>query len=313
MGTKLPKQSWKPKELVFSAEEGHYVQQELNKILDKGIIRPVVDEVGQYVSNIFLRPKKDGSHRVILTLKQLNTDIEHYHFKMETLTTAFSCIYKNAWFAFCDLKDAYYSIQVDHRYRKFLRFSSKNQLYEYTCLPNGLTTAPRVFTKVLKVVFSQLRKWGHLNVAYIDDSLLISRSYLEAKINTTDTVKLLYDLGFTINPTKSVLEPTQVIEFLGFTIDSRTMRIKLTERKAIDIIEMCSKFIKKRQITIRDFAKLIGKLIASQPGVDYAPLYIKTLEISKDYWLKKNKGNFDTYMPLSGDNIVDLTWWVNNV
>jgi hypothetical protein len=131
-----------------------------------------------------------------------------------------------------------------------------------------------------------------MNVAYIDGSLLIRRSYLEAKINTTDTVKLLDDLGFTIHPTKSALEPTQVIEFLGFTIDSRTMRIKLTERKAIDIIEMCFKFIKKRAITIRDFAQLIGKLIASQPGVDYAPVYIKTLEISKDYWLKKNKGNF---------------------
>ena len=124
----------------------------------------------------------------------------------------------------------------------------------------------------MKVVFSQLRKRGHINVAYIDDSLLISRSYLEAKKNTTDTVKLLDDLGFTIHPTKSALEHTQVIEFLGFTIDSRTMRIKLTERKAIDIIEMCSKFIKKREITIRDFAQLIGKLIASQPGVDYAPL-----------------------------------------
>jgi hypothetical protein len=134
-----------------------------------------------------------------------------------------------------------------------------------------------------------------MNVAYIDGSLLIRRSYLEAKINTTDTVKLLDDLGFTIHPTKSALEPTQVIEFLGFTIDSRTMRIKLTERKAIDIIEMCFKFIKKRAITIRDFAQLIGKLIASQPGVDYAPVYIQTLEISKDYWLKKNKGNFDTH------------------
>jgi hypothetical protein len=120
----------------------------LEFFLLKGIIRPVSDEAGQYVSNIFLRPKKDGSHGVILNLKQLNTDIKHYHFKMETLTTALSCIYKNAWFASCDFKDAYYSIRVDQRYRNFLIFSYKNQLYEYTCLPNGLATSPRVFTKV---------------------------------------------------------------------------------------------------------------------------------------------------------------------
>ena len=109
----LPKQSWKPKELVFSVEGKLYMEQEFDFFLEKGIIRPVADEAGKYVSNIFLRPKKDGSHRVILNLKQLNTDIEHYHFKMETLTTALSCIYKNAWFASCDLKDAYYSIRVN--------------------------------------------------------------------------------------------------------------------------------------------------------------------------------------------------------
>lgn len=61
----LPKQSWKPTELVFSVEETLYVEQEVEIVSVKGIIRPVADEAGQNVSNIFLRPKKDGSHRVI--------------------------------------------------------------------------------------------------------------------------------------------------------------------------------------------------------------------------------------------------------
>nr|CAH7760612.1 unnamed protein product [Callosobruchus chinensis] len=37
----------------------------------------------QYVSNIFLRKKQDGSERVILNLKSLNKFIKTAHFKME--------------------------------------------------------------------------------------------------------------------------------------------------------------------------------------------------------------------------------------
>ena len=89
---------------------------------------------------------------------------------------------------------------------------------------------PRVFTKLLKVVFSQ-RKIGHKNVAYIDDSLLISSTYSECKTNIKDTVHLLDSLGFTIHPIKSVLEPTQTITFVGFVINSQNMCVKLTTEK----------------------------------------------------------------------------------
>jgi hypothetical protein len=36
----------------------------------------------QYLSPIFTVPKKDGEHRMILNLKDLNQSIEYYHFKM---------------------------------------------------------------------------------------------------------------------------------------------------------------------------------------------------------------------------------------
>ncbi|CAG2191971.1 unnamed protein product [Mytilus edulis] len=209
----IPTQINKPHPLVFNAIENQYVQQEIDKFITKRIIQPVTQTEDQYVSNIFVRPKKDGTYRVILNLKQLNLDIEHIHFKMETFKTAVTSISKNCWFGSVDLKDAYYSVKVDKNDRKYLRFYWKHVLYEYTCLPNGLTTAPRIFTKILKVVFSKLRSKGHCNTPYIDDSLLVSKTYAECQKNITDTVKLLDYLGFTIHPDKSVLQPTQVIVF----------------------------------------------------------------------------------------------------
>ncbi|CAG2213825.1 unnamed protein product [Mytilus edulis] len=309
----IPTQINKPHPLVFNAIENQYVQQEIDKFITKRIIQPVTQTEDQYVSNIFVRPKKDGTYRVILNLKQLNLDIEHIHFKMETFKTAVTSISKNCWFGSVDLKDAYYSVKVDKNDRKYLRFYWKHVLYEYTCLPNGLTTAPRIFTKILKVVFSKLRSKGHCNTPYIDDSLLVSKTYAECQKNITDTVKLLDYLGFTIHPDKSVLQPTQIIVFLGFVINSLTMRITLTEEKADNIAKLCSRLILKKEITIREFAQVIGKLVATQPGVQFAPLYIKSLEITKDILLKCHYGNFDAKMILSEDNISDLNWWVNNV
>ena len=102
------------------------------------------------------------------------------------------------------MKYAYHSIPVNKFDRKYLRIDWNGHLYKYTCLPNGFTTAPRIFTKILKVPFFHLRKRGHTNVAYIDNSLLISNSYSECSVNISETVSLLDSLGFTIHPAKSV-------------------------------------------------------------------------------------------------------------
>ena len=195
-----------------------------------------------------------------------------------------------------DLKDAYHSIPVNKFDRKYLQFYWNDHLYKYTCLPNGLTTAPRIFTKILKVLFSRLRKRGHTNVSYIDNSLLNSNSYSECSVNISETISLLDSLGFTIHSTKSVIQPTQIIIFLGFALNSQNMTIRLTNEKAKEIEELCCKYIKNREITIREFAQIVGKLVAAEPGVEYAPIYIKSLEIEKDRKLKESNGNFESKM-----------------
>jgi hypothetical protein len=43
---------------------------------------------GEYISPVFLRPKKDDSYRMILNLKQLNQSVEYVHFRMECLQSA---------------------------------------------------------------------------------------------------------------------------------------------------------------------------------------------------------------------------------
>ena len=66
-------------------EEILVINLEVEKLLKKGdIVRATQDGQG-YFSNSFIRPKKNGSYRMILNLKKLNTSVEAPHFKMESI------------------------------------------------------------------------------------------------------------------------------------------------------------------------------------------------------------------------------------
>ena len=270
------------KEIHFYDKEKTIIDKLLYKFLEKDVIEETGYENGQIISNIFIRPKHDGSHRLILNLSNLNEHVEKRHFKMETLKLALSLVKQNCYFAKIDLKDAYYSIPIAQQFRKYLRFTWNGKLYQFTCLPNGLSSAPRVFTKLLKPIFSTLRKAGHINIAYIDDALLQSDNFDDCILNVKNTIDIVDSVGLTIHPDKSEVLPKQTIEFVGFLINSVDMTVRLTSRKAKDIVSQCSIILKKRNITIREFAQIIGKLVATEAGVLYAPLYYKPLEIQKD-------------------------------
>ena len=69
-----------------------------------------------------------------------------------------------------DLEDAHYTITVNQEQQKYLKSSFNGTLFRYICLPNGLASAPRTFTKLLKPVFAHLHNLGHLSRRYKDDS-----------------------------------------------------------------------------------------------------------------------------------------------
>ena len=73
------------RETKFNKNEGEIMDIELQKLIDKGVIEETEHSEGEYISTVFLRPKKDGKYRLILNLKQLNEHIEYCHFKMERL------------------------------------------------------------------------------------------------------------------------------------------------------------------------------------------------------------------------------------
>ena len=277
------------------------------------VIIKVEHEYGEVISPIFTVPKKNGEYRMILNLKELNKSVEYQHFKMDTFESTLKLVKQGNYMASIDLRHAYYSVPIAEEQQKLLRFQWKNEVFQYVCLPNGISSAPRLFTKLLKPVYSTLRQMGHVNSAYIDDSYLSGESYDECDENVSETSELLEHVGFMINQEKSVLIPTTKLLFLGNWIDSINMIVTLPFEKVNNIVAECKKLKSSEFVKIRQVAQVLGLLVSSFSAVQYGLLYYRTIEKEKSQALSQNKGEYDSLMKLSENAKEELSWWIENL
>lgn len=118
----MPKQHFVPKPYSFSSAERQAASLEIQKLLSKGVIEKTSSICGEFFSNIFLVPKKNGTYRLILNLKKFNSSVVKHHFKMDTLASVIQLMTPNCYMASIDLRDAYYSVPITEDDRKYLKF-----------------------------------------------------------------------------------------------------------------------------------------------------------------------------------------------
>ena len=131
--------------------------------------------------------------------------------------------------------------------------------------------------------------------------------------NISKIMTILMSLGFVIHPSKSEFIPSKTIEYLGFVINTEDMTIRLTYAKKIVIFYMCTSLCSTNSCSIRDVAKLLGKLSSSFIAVKMGRLHYRSLERAKVKNLKASRGNFDKTMVLDGQRKLDILWWRDNM
>jgi len=309
----VPTQTLEPRSKEFTDIEISQTKVCIDRMLDIGAIKIVNNVEGQFLSSIFIVPKPDGSGRFILNLKQLNNYLFNSHFKMEDYRTVLQLLRNLDFMAKVDLKDAYYLIAIDDRDKKYLRFRFKSQLYEFQCMPFGLCTAPRIFTKLMKPVLGILRSQGHRVVGYLDDLLMLGNTDLAVQAAVRDSRVLLDYLGLVVNVTKSEFIPKQRIEYLGFCFDSVQMSVSLPQRKITSVSNSIQEILNKSSVTIQSLSEVLGKLIAATPAVPYSVLYTKQLELEKTNALLRSGGFYSGKISLSSVAKEDMKWWLNNI
>jgi hypothetical protein len=88
-----PHQNQPCRELSLNQKEMIALREEIQTLLEKEVITKVTHTPGEFISNVFLREKKDpGKYRMILNLTDLNEFVTYRKFKMDTFETALTLI-----------------------------------------------------------------------------------------------------------------------------------------------------------------------------------------------------------------------------
>ena len=264
----------------------------------------------KFLSHIFPVPKRTpGEFRIIFDLSDLNLFIRKLTFRMDGFGSIMTLISRGDFFVSIDLTDAYHAIAMHPFFCKFLTFVFLGVYYQYTCLPQGLTSSPRIFTKIMKTVLTYLRSFSIKIAAWLDDFLLAASSAELVRSQASFTLQTFQDLGFVPNLAKSQLEPVQRIQHVGLIWDSVNFTVSVPEDKILAVQSKCHIALSS-QVTIRFLSSILGSLEFFRWGCPIAALHYRGLQRFINFLLSRNLP-YSSQVFISDDARSDLDWWTS--
>ena len=232
---------------------------------------------------------------------------------MEGLHTARSLLRKGDYMMKLDLKDAYYAVPIHPESRKYLRFQFKGTIYEFRCLPFGLSLAPRVFIRILRPIVAKLRSEGIRTVIYLNDLLLIHHQKDTLSKIFLYVRRLSSSLGFIVKLEKCSPEPTRRLVFLGAVLDTTCMSVALPEEQISRMQGACQEMLDSQSTSLGRLSSLLGRMShAARTGPWVAPLYYRALQRQQALLLHQFGWRPRCQISLSQPSLEDLRWWVSS-
>ncbi|UYV71884.1 K02A2.6-like [Cordylochernes scorpioides] len=139
----------KHKPYRVSAKERTIIKDQIDEMLEEGIIRP---SSSPWSFPVILVKKRDGNYRFCVDYRKLNE-----------------------YFSAIDLKSGYWQVEIEERDKEKTAFTTAHGLYEFNVMPFGLCNAPATFERNMDNVLGNLR-W-QICLCYLDDVIIYSSDF----------------------------------------------------------------------------------------------------------------------------------------
>ena len=193
--------------------------------------------------------------------------------------------------------------------RHFLRLLFRDTVYQFKALCFGLSTALQVFTRVMAPVSAILHSMGIRMRRYLDDWLVQSSSRESLLVDLQTVLQLCHELGIVVNPQKSNLVPSPVVQYLGVVIASTSFRASPSVERISRLQSTAAVFQSCASPTASLWLSLLGVLSSLAHLVPGGRLRMQSLQLC----LHRSWDRQDLEAPVfaSMECLRDLQWWLH--
>ena len=205
-GYKIPFLTLPPPKVIpnnhSAVTHNHFVSEAISDLLRTKCVE-ILDHKPDIVNPLSVSIQPSGKKRLILDLRHVNLYVFKRKFRCEDVLVALQ-IFSQGFFLFkFDLKSGYHHVEIFPDHRKYLAFcwdfgDGVVKYFQFTVLPFGLSSAPYLFTKLLKPILTSWRCKGIPMAIFLDDGLGGGSNSIKAKINSLTVRADLTRYGFVI-------------------------------------------------------------------------------------------------------------------
>ena len=296
-----------------------FVSEAVNDLLKLNLVEEVFC-APDIINPLSVSTRSSGKQRLILDLRHVNAFVYKQKLKCEDLSVATQIFDKKYYLFKFDLKSGYHHIEIFPEHRKYLAFAwdfgtGKFRYFLFCVLPFGLSSAPFIFTQILKPLQKSWRSRGIPIAIFLDDGLGGGIDKVSAKIHSLAVHYDLLKSGFVPNQEKSVWEPVQVITWLGVVLNTIDGSVQATDER---IAKLTSDLGSLQTLCFQQsLCKVHVKSVASVAGqiISLSSCVGSVTRIMTRYLFSVVNSAFswDSEVFLSDDSISEINFWVNNV
>ena len=259
------------------------VKEELDKMLDKGIIEPSTSAWG---SPIVLVRKKDNTVRFCIDYRKLNEITVKDAYPLPRIEDNLDALQGSTFFSTLDLASGYWQVQMAAQDKPKTAFSTKYGLYQFNVMPFGLCNAPGTFERLMETVLRGMQ-WERA-VLYLDDIIVFSNNIQQHMQRLEEVFQRLKEANLTLKPSKCRFFQKKV-EFLGHIVDEQGIH---TDPKKVEAV--ASWETPKRVKDVRAFLGLTGyyRRFIKDYGKIAKPLHSLTEKDTTFHWTEETQEAF---------------------
>ena len=185
------------------------LEAEIQTLLDADVIE---HSTSMYNSPVLLVPKKDGSYRLVVDYRGLNSITQNETYPLPNLTDVFDSLKGNIYFSSLDLRSGYFQCGIQQCDREKTAFSTPTGKFQFKRIAQGLSGAPCTFARLMSLIMA--RKQMKSAWVYLDDILLMNSNFEDHLQNIKDIFKLFEQNNLKLKPEKCYLFQEEIV-FLG--------------------------------------------------------------------------------------------------